>query len=163
MFCKNSYNKRMNLVIIAIDKMKNNAPERALIDTYIRQCGWNINIIELQANKALTGMARQKAEAELLLKHIPDGAKVIVLDEKGKTLSSKEFAGQLIAWQDSSVRNVALLIGGADGHTDEVPKRADLILSFGKMTLPHLLMRAVLCEQLYRAYTIFIGHPYHRD
>ncbi|MGN1090925.1 MAG: 23S rRNA (pseudouridine(1915)-N(3))-methyltransferase RlmH [Alphaproteobacteria bacterium] len=153
----------MNLTIIAIDKMKNNAPEKALIDTYIRQCGWNIKIIELQASKGMDGIVRQNAESELLLKHIPRNSKVVVLDEKGQNLSSRQFASTLIEWRDNSIRDVALLIGGADGHTDDVRKKADLILSFGKMTLPHLLMRAVLCEQLYRAYTISIGHPYHRD
>ena len=153
----------MNLTIIAIDKMKNNAPEKALIDAYIHQCGWTIKVIELQASKGLDGVSRQNAESELLLKHIPNNAKVIVLDEKGQTLSSRQFASKLIEWRDNGARDIALLIGGADGHTDIVRKRADLILSFGKMTLPHLLMRAVLCEQLYRAYTISIGHPYHRD
>lgn len=153
----------MNLTIIAIDKMKNNAPEKVLIDTYIRQCGWNIKIIELQASKGMDGIVRQNAESELLLKHIPRNSKVVVLDEKGQNLSSRQFASKLIEWRDNSTKDVALLIGGADGHTDDVRKKADLILSFGKMTLPHLLMRAVLCEQLYRAYTISIGHPYHRD
>ena len=153
----------MNLTIIAIDKMKNNAPEKALTDAYIRQCGWNIKIIELQAPKGLDGATKQTAESELLLKHIPNNAKVVVLDERGQNLSSRQFASKLIEWRDNVARHVALLIGGADGHTDIVRQKADLILSFGKMTLPHLLMRTVLCEQLYRAYTISIGHPYHRD
>ena len=122
-----------------------------------------VKIIELQASKGMDGIVRQNAESELLLKHIPRNSKVVVLDEKGQNLSSRQFASKLIEWRDNSTKDVALLIGGADGHTDDVRKKADLILSFGKMTLPHLLMRAVLCEQLYRAYTISIGHPYHRD
>lgn len=153
----------MNIWIIAIDKMKHTAPEYQLIDTYVRQCGWTIHIIEAQAHKGLTGLSKQKSESELLLKNIPNGAKIVVLDEKGQTPNSVEFANHLIRWRDCGVRDVAFLIGGADGHTQETRQRADLILSFGKMTLPHLLMRVVLCEQIYRAYTISIGHPYHRN
>ena len=153
----------MNLTILAIGKMKKNSAEKQLIDTYIKQSGWTIQIIELEEKRSLTGNSLKEAEGELLLKHVPTNAKIIVLDERGINISSRAFSENLIKWQDSGVRNVALLIGGADGHSDKVRKQADLILSFGKMTLPHMLMRVVLCEQLYRAYTISIGHPYHKD
>ena len=153
----------MNLTILAIGKMKKNAPEKMLIDDYIKQSGWPIKIIELEEKKSLSRQALKDAESELLLKHIPENSKIIVLDERGENISSRAFAQKLIAWQDTGTRNIALLIGGADGHADFVRKKADLILSFGKMTLPHMLLRLVLCEQLYRAYTISIGHPYHKD
>ena len=153
----------MNLTILAIGKMKKNCAEKSLIDTYIKQCGWTINIIELEEKKSLTGQALKEAEGELLLKHLPENAKIIVLDERGVNISSKDFSERLVSWQDCGTRNIALLIGGADGHCELIRQKADLILSFGKMTLPHMLMRLVLCEQLYRAYTISIGHPYHKD
>ena len=117
----------MNLTIIAIDKMKSTAPERTIIDTYIRQCGWKISIIELQADKGLNGNVRQEAESELLLKHIPSGAKIVVLDEHGQNLSSRQFASQLIEWRDRGTKDIVFLIGGADGHTDKVRQKADLI------------------------------------
>ena len=153
----------MDLTIIAIGKMKKTSPEKELIDTYIKQCGWNIQVVELEEKRNLTGLALKKAEGELLLTHVPKDAKIVVLDERGANISSRQFAEKLVCWKDYGVRNIALLIGGADGHCDKIRDKADLVLSFGKMTLPHMLMRVVLCEQLYRAYTISIGHPYHKD
>ncbi len=153
----------MNLTIIAIGKMKKGSPEKSLIDTYVKQSLWPIRVVELEEKKSLTGPALKQAESELLLKHVPQGAKIIALDERGINISSRDFTSRLLHWQDTGTREVALLIGGADGHADVVRNRADLILSFGKMTMPHMLMRAVLCEQLYRAYTISIRHPYHKD
>ncbi len=153
----------MNLTIIAIGKMKKGSPEKNLIDTYVKQSLWPIRVVELEEKKSLTGLALKQAESELLLKHVPQGAKIIALDERGINISSRDFTSRLLHWQDTGTREVALLIGGADGHADVVRNRADLILSFGKMTMPHMLMRAVLCEQLYRAYTISIRHPYHKD
>ena len=153
----------MNLIILAIGKMKKNSAEKELMDTYIKQCSWPIQIIELEEKRNLTGNTLKEAESELLLKHIPQKAKIIALDERGINISSRQFSEKLVKWQDDGVRDIALLIGGADGHSDKVRTQADLILSFGKMTLPHMLMRVVLCEQLYRAYTISIGHPYHKD
>ncbi len=153
----------MNLTIIAIGKMKKGSPEKNLIDTYVKQSLWPIRVVELEEKKSLTGPALKQAESELLLKHVPQGAKIIALDERGINISSRDFTSRLLHWQDTGTREVALLIGGADGHADVVRNRADLILSFGKMTMPHMLMRAVLCEQLYRAYTISIRHPYHKD
>ena len=118
---------------------------------------------EYEAKKVLSSEELKNAEATLLLSGISDKSKVVVLDEHGKTLSSREFAGQLRTWQNQGADTVAFLIGGADGHGEKAKKRADLMLSFGRMTLPHFLMRVVLAEQIYRAQTILDGHPYHRD
>jgi 23S rRNA (pseudouridine1915-N3)-methyltransferase len=93
---------------------------------------------------------------------IAPSAKVVVLDERGKNMSSPEFASILENWMTEGCSEICFLIGGADGHLEETRKKADLILSFGKLTLPHILMRAVLAEQIYRAETIISGHPYHR-
>ena len=152
----------MNLTILAIGKMKKNSPEQSLIDFYVRNSLWSIKIVELDEKRSLTGDALKEAESNLLLKHVPPKSKIVVLDERGKNISSVEFSDQLVRWQDAGFQDVVFLIGGADGHSSFLRQKADLLLSFGKMTLPHMLMRVVLCEQLYRAYTISIGHPYHK-
>ena len=85
-----------------------------------------------------------------------------MLDERGKNMSSPELAGILENWMLSGCSEICFLIGGADGHLDSTRQKADLLLSFGKLTLPHILMRAVLAEQIYRLETIIEGHPYHR-
>ena len=97
------------------------------------------------------------------LSSIPYGAKVVVLDERGENLKSTELAKKISDWQINGVSDICFLIGGADGHIETTRKRADLLLSFGKLTLPHMLMRAVLSEQIYRLQTIISGHPYHRE
>ena len=107
--------------------------------------------------------SNQKDEAEFLQSLVPNTAKVVVLDERGENMKSVELAKKLESWQNNGVSEVCFLIGRADGHLEETRKKADLILSFGKLTLPHMLMRAVLSEQIYRIQTIIKGHPYHRE
>lgn len=104
---------------------------------------------------------QQRVESERIMAAIKPGEKVIVLDERGKTLTSPQFAGQLGNWRDQGVRQVAFVIGGAYGFTDEVRQRADLIMSLSAMTFPHQLVRVLFAEQLYRASTILAGGPYH--
>ena len=130
---------------------------------YFKRMKWSVLMKEYEAQKGLSGDVLKATEGKLLLTGIDDATKVVVLDEHGETLSSREFATYLQKWQNLGVDKVAFLIGGADGHGDQVKKRADLTVSFGRMTLPHFLMRTVLAEQLYRAQTILSGHPYHRD
>ena len=153
----------MHIILAAIGKLKKNTPEYELISTYQKRTKWSIDVKEYEEKKALTGEALKNAEAELLLSSIPDKAKIVVLDEHGETLSSREFANKIRTWQVGGTDTIAFLIGGADGHGQKVKDRANLTLSFGRMTLPHFLMRAVLAEQIYRAQTILDGHPYHRD
>ena len=93
---------------------------------------------------------------------VPVRAHIVVLDERGKNETSEEFAARLGHWRDDSARAVAFLIGGADGLDDVVRDRAEAALSFGRLTWPHMLVRALLAEQLYRAHSILSGHPYHR-
>jgi 23S rRNA (pseudouridine1915-N3)-methyltransferase len=93
---------------------------------------------------------------------VPAGAALVALDRRGKVLDSQGFADRLARWRDNSVSDVAFLIGGADGHTETLLKEAELVLSFGAMTWPHLLARAMLAEQIYRAQQLLAGHPYHR-
>ena len=92
-----------------------------------------------------------------------NGAKVIVLDERGQNMKSTELASIVENWQLNGTSEICFLIGGADGHLQSTRDKADLILSFGKLTLPHMLMRAVLAEQIYRIQTIIAKHPYHRE
>jgi 23S rRNA (pseudouridine1915-N3)-methyltransferase len=101
-------------------------------------------------------------EARLLLDALPEGALVVALDARGKALDSVALARQLARWRDQGARDVAFMIGGADGLDDTVLGRARLVLSLGPMTWPHQLVRVMLAEQLYRADTIRTGHPYHR-
>ena len=104
-----------------------------------------------------------KREGELLLKAIPQSAIIIALDERGEKLRSTNFANKVSAWQDQGVVNLVFLIGGADGYDEKIKSRAHYLISFGDMTWPHMMVRAMLCEQLYRASAILSGHPYHKD
>lgn len=102
------------------------------------------------------------AEADLLARTIPDRAKLVCLDERGKLLSSPEFARQIATWRDTGQQDIAFIIGGADGIAPSLRDRADMALSFGPMVWPHMLVRVMLAEQLYRAASILAGSPYHR-
>ena len=102
------------------------------------------------------------AEGVLLTKALPQGAALCVLDERGKTLSSPEFAQAIAGWRDAGRQDAAFVIGGADGVDPELRQRADLVISFGRLVWPHMLVRVMLAEQLYRAATILSGSPYHR-
>lgn len=103
-----------------------------------------------------------EAEADLLAKAVPAGALLVTLDERGKVLSSPEFAAQLARWRDDGRQDVAFVIGGADGIAPGLRDRAAFSISFGRMVWPHMLVRVMLVEQLYRAATILGGGPYHR-
>ena len=115
-------------------------------------------VVEVEDKKG-GGMA---AEAALLEKAIPSGALICCLDERGKVMSSPDFADQLAGWRDNGRQDVAFVIGGADAIDPALRERADALLSFGKMVWPHMLVRVMLSEQLYRAASILAGAPYHR-
>ena len=113
---------------------------------------------EVEDKKNL-GMA---AEAELLARAVPSGAVVVTLDERGRVMTSPEFAAMLAKWRDGGRQDVAFVIGGADGIDPSLRAKADASVSFGAMVWPHMLVRVMLAEQLYRAATILGGGPYHR-
>ena len=146
----------MKVTILAIGKCKKSSPEALLIGEYLKRSSWQITIKE-QDN------SNQQDEAKFLTQNIPHGAKIIVLDERGENIKSTELASKIANWQLNGVSELCFLIGGADGHLPSTRDRADLVLSFGKLTLPHMLMRVVLIEQIYRLQTIIAGHPYHRQ
>jgi len=104
---------------------------------------------------------QRKVESERILAALKPGEKVVILDERGKTLTSPQFAAQLGSWRDQGVRDVVFVIGGAYGMDEEVRERADLVLSLSAMTFPHQLVRVLFAEQLYRAVSILQGSPYH--
>ncbi|HLT76568.1 MAG TPA: 23S rRNA (pseudouridine(1915)-N(3))-methyltransferase RlmH [Ferrovibrio sp.] len=137
---------------------------QSLIEAYRERLPWPVAIREVEDRKAGGTAAERKArEAALLLAAIPKGAVIIALDERGKSLTSRAFADQLAAWRDHGEQEVAFVIGGADGLDRSVLDRARLTLSLSAMTWPHLLARVMLLEQLYRAWSLQTGHPYHRD
>jgi 23S rRNA (pseudouridine1915-N3)-methyltransferase len=117
---------------------------------------------EVEEKRPLSVAERVAREGELLLAQVPNGAALIVLDERGKTLESTKFAQRLAAWRDEGRSHLTFLIGGADGHSENIRNRADFLLSLGMMTWPHMLVRGMLVEQLYRAECILANHPYHR-
>jgi len=145
----------MKITLGVIGKCKPSSPEGEIIKRYQERMKWQLNIKEKDNST-------QEDEAKFLQSCIATGAKTVVLDERGKNMSSPEFAAILENWMTAGTSEICFLIGGADGHLQETRQKADLILSFGKLTLPHILMRAVLCEQIYRAETIINHHPYHR-
>ncbi len=151
----------MDIVIACIGHLRS-GPEADLLARYVKQTRWPVSIREFEDKKSGSSAERKKRESEMLLSAVPAGAKIIVMDERGKQTGSEAFAKKLGGWQDEGVPAVVFMIGGADGHTDELRKRADYLMAFGEMTWPHMLARVMLAEQIYRARTILDGHPYHR-
>ena len=120
-------------------------------------------IIELEEKRRLPPAELKTREAELILAAVPPGARLVALDQRGTEWSSRDLADRLRAWRDGGAGALVFAIGGAEGLGAAVIERADVVLSLGSMTWPHLLCRCMLLEQLYRAQQILAGHPYHRD
>jgi 23S rRNA (pseudouridine1915-N3)-methyltransferase len=124
-------------------------PEADLVGRYLGRIGWPTRVTELPDSGGRMPPG--------------DGAKIVALDERGDAISSKTFAERLGRWRDDGVREARFLIGAADGLDAEARDAADMRLGFGALTWPHLLARAMLAEQLWRATSILAGHPYHRE
>jgi 23S rRNA (pseudouridine1915-N3)-methyltransferase len=142
-------------------------PERTLVDDYLDRFGKTGRSLGLGPATVVQVEDRRgggpAAEATLLARAIPDGAALCALDERGEALTSPDFAIRLARWRDDGRADAAFLIGGADGLDPALRARADLVLSFGPMVWPHMLVRVMLAEQLYRAVSILAGSPYHRE
>lgn len=158
----------MRLTIAAIGKLKRGA-EAELAARYLERAeatgkalGFTIEVRELPEGRGERALDRMAREAEALRGLIPDRAAVILLDERGKSISSTQFADALRRWRDEGRRDVVLVIGGPDGLDASLRAAADITLAFGATTWPHQLVRVMLAEQVYRALTIISGHPYHR-
>jgi 23S rRNA (pseudouridine1915-N3)-methyltransferase len=119
-------------------------------------------IKEFSESRAATDTLRKVEEQKLLWSTVPDGTTSIALDERGKTMTSQEFALLLKRLAESGTKQTTFLIGGPDGHAPETRSKASQIISFGPMTFPHRLLRVMLLEQIYRSVTILVNHPYHR-
>jgi len=151
----------MRLHIVAVGKLKA-GPHAALARHYAERLAWPLAIREVEEKRPLPAAELKEREAALLLAAAPAGAVLVALDERGRSLTSAAFAQKLAQWRDSGASDLAFLIGGADGLAEAVRQKARLVLSLGAMTWPHLLVRGMLLEQLYRAQQILAGHPYHR-
>lgn len=156
----------MKITVLAVGRLRA-GPELELVTDYLgrfdrtgRPSGLGpARVLEVEDRRNLG----KEAEADLLRRALPEGTLTVALDERGRTLSSPEFAHELMRWRDTGRPDVAFLIGGADGLAPDLRDRADLSLSFGRMVWPHMLVRVMLAEQLYRAATIAAGTPYHRS
>jgi 23S rRNA (pseudouridine1915-N3)-methyltransferase len=138
----------MLLHVVARGKIAR-SPEAELVERYAKRIAWPLKLTELPE----TGGRIPEPQTPL---------RTVLLDERGKQLSSEAFARQLESWRDGGIREVRFVIGAADGHGEAGRAEADLLLAFGAATWPHLLARAMLLEQLFRATSILAGHPYHR-
>ena len=155
----------MRLHLCAVGRLRA-GPERSLIDDYLQRCDRTGRPLGLGPVSEHEVEDRRgggtAAEAELLARAVPSGSILVVLDERGKDLSSPELAARLAGWRAAGRQDAPCLIRGADGIDPALRKKADLALSFGRMVWPHMLVRVMLAEQLYRAATILAGSPYHR-
>ena len=155
----------MRVHLCAVGRLRA-GPERALIDDYVTRFNRTGRALGLgpfsEAEVEDRKGGGMEAEAVLLSRAVPAGAFTVVMDERGRTMTSPEFADQLAKWRDAGRQDVAFCIGGADGLAPAFRDNADFALSFGAMVWPHMLVRVMLSEQLYRAANILSGGPYHR-
>ena len=147
--------------IICVGRIKRGA-HYDLVEEYKKRIQWNVTVHELES-KYTDPHQVQADEAEKILKLLNNQAVVIVLDERGDGLKSLDFAKTLENFRNNGENHIQFIIGGADGLTDEIRGKANVLLSFGQQTWPHLLARVMLLEQIYRAQQILAGHPYHRE
>ncbi|QKV19995.1 23S rRNA (pseudouridine(1915)-N(3))-methyltransferase RlmH [Oricola thermophila] len=161
----------MKLTILAVGRMKS-GPDAELVSRYsdrLARSGKALGIdfdgvIEIPESRAQSSDRRKAEEAGRAAALASDPSTVLVLlDERGKSLPSREFAGKLAEFRDRGFSRIVFALGGPDGHDPALRGRADLVIAFGNQTWPHQLARIMLAEQLYRAVTILSGHPYHRD
>jgi 23S rRNA (pseudouridine1915-N3)-methyltransferase len=151
----------MRLAIVAVGRAKA-GPERELYRHYAQRITWPLSLSEVEEKRRLSPAEMKIAEGKLLLAALPRDAVLWALDPRGSALTSEDLAARIARAQDSGTATLAIAIGGAEGLADEVLQRSRLKLAFGSLTWPHMLARAMLAEQLYRAQQIIAGHPYHR-
>lgn len=160
----------MRFVIAAVGRLKN-GPERDLYERYAdrvarvgRANGLGpIELVEVPEDRSSRGAQRRVAESRQLLARTETSDVRIAFDETGEAVASSQFASLLSGARDKGCGRMAFLIGGADGHDREVHAAADRVISFGRLTIPHGLVRVLVAEQIYRSTTLLSGHPYHRD
>lgn len=153
----------MKIILLAVGKCRDKAI-LSLCNDYCTRLKpyWPTDVVEVTA-KTSSSAAEHAELTKYLGKFKPEGLRLIALDERGQQFSSREFSEKLTHFADHGCQTLVLVIGGADGHTDALRQQADVLLGLSKFTLPHMLVRPVILEQLYRAATIADSHPYHRD
>jgi 23S rRNA (pseudouridine1915-N3)-methyltransferase len=159
----------MRLIVICVGRLKQ-GPERELAERYRdrfddigRKLGFRgLEIHEIAESRARDPATRIADEAAAISAAIPEKSALVTLDERGDNVDSAAFAGRLGRWRDEAVANTIFIIGGADGLSPDLRRKAKLRLAFGSATWPHQMVRVMLLEQIYRAATILAGHPYHR-
>lgn len=144
---------QLKITVLALGRNRDADLDR-LIQAYVGRCPWPVRIDELVPRKG-------ESEAARLARALPEGAAIVALDERGELATSEALAARLGDWRDAR-RDLAFLIGGADGLDESLRKKADLAVAYGAATFPHQVVRILLAEQIYRATTILSGHPYHR-
>lgn len=160
----------MKVAIAAVGRLKA-GPERALTERYLERAAragpaiglTGFGVVEVAEGRAGNIGVRRDEEAAALAASLPKSAAVVLLDEDGAIWPSRRFADQVARWRDDGRSDLVLAIGGPDGHGAALRSAAVETISFGRMTMPHQLVRVVLAEQLYRVVTLLSGHPYHRD
>ena len=159
----------MRLLVAAVGRLRD-GPERELADRYLKRAGQlgrrigfqDTEVVEIRESRAQDLGKRMVEESIALANVIPERAVTVVLDQRGKNLDSAAFAAQLGQWRDGGRPAAVFIIGGDDGLAPSLRAKTNVRLSLGSSTWPHPLVRAMLLEQIYRAYTILPGHPYHR-
>lgn len=158
----------MRLVVAAVGKLKR-GPERELAERYrerlenlARSVGLRLEVVEIAESKNRDVERRRIEESIALSTLIPDGAALVLLEERGRALKTGDLVDALRSWRDSGRNACVFMIGGADGLATTLHEKADIVLAFGGLTWPHQLVRIMLLEQLYRVGTVLAGHPYHR-
>jgi 23S rRNA (pseudouridine1915-N3)-methyltransferase len=137
-------------------------PAKALFEEYATRLAPPLELIEVEERRKLPELVLRDREAELLTGALPQGAFSVLMDESGNSLTTRELATKMTRWRDAGQDRIAFMIGGASGHGKAAKARADYALSLGALTWPHMLVRVMLAEQIYRVSTLLAGHPYHR-
>ncbi|MEM7223587.1 MAG: 23S rRNA (pseudouridine(1915)-N(3))-methyltransferase RlmH [Pseudomonadota bacterium] len=151
----------MRVALVAVGRAKP-GPVRELYDFYAARLSWPVSLREVEERRHLDRQSLKEREGELILAAIPEGARLVALDERGKLITSEAFAALIGDLRDAGERDLAFAIGGPEGLSRAVLDRAWRTLALGRMTWPHMMVRGLLAEQLYRAQSILAGHPYHR-
>lgn len=153
----------MKFNIISIGKFKKDDPYSELFNEYKKRIKFDIDLKELVLKKSYEGEKLKEEEGKILLENSnTNNSKIITLDERGKIITTNEFCQLISKFQDIGINNLNFIIGGSDGLSENIRNKSDYILSFGKMVFPHLMVRVMLIEQIYRVYTLQNNHPYHK-
>jgi 23S rRNA (pseudouridine1915-N3)-methyltransferase len=159
----------MRVMVVAVGRLKQ-GPERELAERYHKRASdagrragiTAVDVIEIKESRAGDAERRMLEESIAVANVLPEGAVVVLLDQRGESMSSSSVAGRLQGWRAEGRSNVAFVIGGHDGLAPTLREKTNLAIAFGPATWPHQLLRIMLLEQIYRAVTILVGHPYHR-